>query len=72
MGLCDNISKFLADVKFWNRDVFGNIFYTKKRVLVRLKGVKNKLATSTNDFLIKLKKSLKMEYQEILSTKEDY
>ena len=72
MDLRDNISKFIAKVKVWNWDVFGNIFYRKKRLLERLKGVENKLASGTNDFLIKLKKNLKKEYQEILSIKEDF
>ena len=50
MDLKENISKFMAEVKKWNCEVFGNIFYRKKRVLVRIKEVESKLASRPNEY----------------------
>ena len=31
-----NVEKFTADVKIWNKEVFGDIFHRKKRIEARL------------------------------------
>lgn len=39
-SLSHAISRFTDKAKVWNRDVFGNLFHRKKRVLARLRGAK--------------------------------
>lgn len=51
------IKNFGDRAKVWNRDVFGNIFARKNRVLARLNGVQKALSNGPNHFLIQLEKA---------------
>ena len=54
LHLKPNVDKFTADVKIWNKEVFGNLFHRKNRVEARLKGVQTSLAFCPNDHLLSL------------------
>ena len=43
-----NFEKFTADVKIWNKEVFGDIFQRKKRIEARLKGIQSRIADGPN------------------------
>ena len=60
------IDIFIEKAKLWNREVFGNLFAHKKRVLARLYGVQKAMSNNPNDFLIQLEKSLTKEYTTIM------
>ena len=60
------MDKFTADVKIWNKEVFGNLFHRKKRVEARLRGVQTSLATCPRDHLLLLDTQLRKEYFKIL------
>lgn len=46
----------------WNRDVFGNIFQRKVRLLKRLEGIATKLLSEENERLKNLRVQLWEEY----------
>lgn len=37
--LSNVVEKFIDKAKVWNKEVFGNLFRRKKRIVARLKGV---------------------------------
>jgi hypothetical protein len=49
-----------SNLKTWNKEVFGNIFYRKKRVVGQLQGIN------------RLEKELNSEYNQILKQEEIY
>lgn len=50
----------------WNKEVFGNIFHKKRRLLARLEGIDCVRGTWDNPYLRQLQKYLWREYHEIL------
>jgi hypothetical protein len=42
--------KFTGEVNLWNQEVFGNIFYRKKRLRARLAGIQRALCLSLESF----------------------
>ena len=72
LNLDYNVKHFTREVELWNKDYFGNIFYRKKRILVRLHGIKRKLAIFLNSLMSNLQKSLQANYQENLANDEDF
>lgn len=64
--LTHSIRLFTDKVQQWNKDVFGNIFFRRKRVLARLNGTQRKLATQPSVHLVALEVELRKEYGEIL------
>ena len=54
----------------WNRHVFGNIFWRKKRLLARLGGIQRALEDYYSHGLIDLEKQLIAELEEVLSQEE--
>ena len=65
-----NVEKFTADVKIWNREVFGDIFQRKKRIEARLRGIQTRLAEGPSRHLLQLESLLRKEYFEVLQYKE--
>ncbi len=63
---------FTEAVILWNKDVFGNIFWKKKNLVARLKGIQCSLATRPSDFLVVLKKKLRLEYLGVLQQEEEF
>jgi hypothetical protein len=59
-----------AQLKRWNKDVFGNIFMRKERVLAGLGGVQQALAVKGNSYLNRLENQLLTKYHQILRQEE--
>ncbi|GAV67352.1 hypothetical protein CFOL_v3_10858 [Cephalotus follicularis] len=56
--------------KTWNREVYGNIFHLKKRLLDRLNGIQFYLSNQNSSFLINLENELMLDYNEVLKHEE--
>lgn len=54
VNLVDAISVFVTKAKEWNREVFGNVFAKKKRLMARLVGIQKAMANRPYTFLINL------------------
>lgn len=67
-----NVEKFTADVKIWNREVFGDIFHRRKRIEARIRGIQTIIANGPNEYLLNLECQLKQEYFEVLQYKEEF
>jgi ribonuclease HI len=72
LPLESNVIGFTEAVMKWNRDVFGNIFWKKKNLMARLRGIQSSLATNPNAFLVNLEKTLRFEYLTVLQQEEDF
>lgn len=59
-------------MKEWNKNFFRNLFYQKKRVIAKLKGVQLALSRNANDFLVGLKKDLRAELNEVSKLEEEF
>ncbi|XP_075649874.1 uncharacterized protein LOC142620385 [Castanea sativa] len=70
-GLYDSLNKFTSEVKFWNRELFGNIFAKKKRILACLSGIQRTMAVRPTSFLVNLEKELQLELNSILNQEEE-
>ena len=66
------VSKFIDKDKVWNRNVFGNLFHWKKRILARFRGVQIALSNNPNNFLVQLEQELRTELSEVLKLEEEY
>ncbi|XP_028121413.1 uncharacterized protein LOC114318678 [Camellia sinensis] len=64
------IEQFVVAVTTWNREVFGNIFWNKKRVLARLHGIQKALSLASNPFREDLESHLTVEYNQLLLQEE--
>ncbi|XP_075647222.1 uncharacterized protein LOC142618104 [Castanea sativa] len=62
---------FIEPVKIWNKEVFGNIFQRKSRIVARLNGIQKALANGSSSFLIGLEKQLSEEYWEVNQQEEE-
>ena len=62
--LHDAIAEFTVKAKKWNKDVFGNIFAKKKRLMARLIGIA--LANCSKAFLLNLQNQLTEEFNQLL------
>ena len=54
VNLASAISGFVSRARVWNREVFGNVFTKKKRLMARLVGIQKALANRLSTFLINL------------------
>nr|KYP56524.1 Putative ribonuclease H protein At1g65750 family [Cajanus cajan] len=64
------IAHLTQSLQDWNRNVFGNIFYEKRRLLRRLNGIARKLTHEVNPFLEDLQCRLWKDYETILTREE--
>ncbi|XP_075665606.1 uncharacterized protein LOC142635308 [Castanea sativa] len=62
--LAQVVSNFETKVTEWNKNVFANLFYHRKRIIARLKGVQAALSRNANDFLVGLEKDLRANLNE--------
>ncbi|KAJ4849688.1 hypothetical protein Tsubulata_006712 [Turnera subulata] len=69
-NMVSTTQKFVAKVQEWNKRVFGNIHWKKKRVLARLAGIQRFLENRPSPYLSKLELELKMEFDAILLQEE--
>ncbi|OMO94467.1 reverse transcriptase [Corchorus capsularis] len=58
------------NVKTWNREHFGNVFYKKQKLLSRLLGAQKALSDQPSQFLIDLDSFLRKELQLVLRQEE--
>lgn len=68
----ESINLFSKRAIIWNKESFGNIFYKKKRILARLRGIQLSLAKRPPSFLTNLKKLLRAEYSTLLENERDF
>ena len=66
------ISAFKSLATTWNKEIFGNIFVRKKKLLARKDGLQKALATRPSAFLISLEQELSLEYASILNQEEEF
>ena len=71
-SLSNAITTFTTKARIWNKDHFGNIFYRKRRICARLKGIQTTLGNNPNNFLIELEKSLLSELSTIVTLEADF
>ena len=69
--LANATATFTEKARVWNKEVFGNIFHRKKRVVARLKGIQTMLSTNLNNFLVNLERDLRKEFTKILKLEEE-
>ncbi|KAH9649730.1 putative ribonuclease H protein [Citrus sinensis] len=62
----DVAKSFTLKALDWNRNVFGNIFWRKKRLLAKLGGIQRALKDYYSHGLIDLEKQLRVELEEVL------
>lgn len=65
------ISYFQKKVVSWNKNVFGNVFHRKKRVLARLAGIQRSMARHPSVSLSNLEKELRSDYNAILEDERE-
>ncbi|XVF27194.1 hypothetical protein REPUB_Repub14bG0086100 [Reevesia pubescens] len=68
--LHDSLLSFQEVVSKWNKEVFGNIFKKKRRLLARIQGVQKALEVHANSFLYRLEQRLVSDYNEVLFQEE--
>ena len=70
--LCTATSKFADKAKVWNKNIFGNLFHRKKKMLARLQGIQTALSINPNDFLVDLEINLRAKFQEVSKLEEEF
>ncbi|KAK9994007.1 hypothetical protein SO802_023710 [Lithocarpus litseifolius] len=65
------ISRFTIRAQKWNREIFGNVFTGKKKILNRLLGIQRGLANRPSTFLTNLQDQIAEEYNQILQLEEE-
>lgn len=64
------LKEFQGVLKDWNREIFGNIFYQKKKLLKKLRDIDRRLLHGWNDHLLNSQKTTWKEYEDILAKEE--
>lgn len=70
--MVQSLHNIKEDSIIFNREVFGNIFASKKRLEARLKGVQRKLESIDSTRLVYLQKELLQDYENILFREEAF
>ncbi|KAH9666802.1 putative ribonuclease H protein [Citrus sinensis] len=63
-------SHFVQEVQVWNRDVFGNIFQRKRRLMARINGIQATLEKYSSRSLRRLEARLRNELEMVMSQEE--
>lgn len=66
-----SIALFKNEISFWNREVFGNIFVKKRKLLARLVGIQASPNYPTSSFLQTLEVDLSQELNRLLQLEHD-
>lgn len=69
-SLSESLLKLSENLQNWSREVFHNIFKTKKMLMARLAGIQAKLSLNHHRGLIKLEGRLRHELEEVLAQEE--
>ena len=72
-GMDDNLEGAIScdRAQKWNKEIFGNVFLRKKKILNRLLGIQKALAYRPSSFLIDLQEQVTEEYNQILILEEE-
>ena len=68
--MTDKICNLIGMLKVWNKEKFGNIFHTKRRLLARILGIQLCISNSPSFFLSNLEETLLNEYRAIIEQEE--
>ncbi|KAL5818860.1 hypothetical protein ACOSQ4_022702 [Xanthoceras sorbifolium] len=71
-SISEKLDNMTNKLKLWNKDCFGNLFHSKRRILARLQGVQRGLSGGFNGGLAKLENVLVDEYNKILDSEETF
>lgn len=63
MSFTSSMANFVVEVQKWNRDVFGNIFKKKKRLIACIGGIQKALETHNSRNLELLECQLMEEFE---------
>lgn len=66
------VNSFTTSAKMWNKTVFRNIFRRKEKLRARLKGIQMTLSHHPTDFLVRLEKTLRVEFVEVFELEEEF
>ncbi|WCJ29423.1 LINE-1 retrotransposable element ORF2 protein [Euphorbia peplus] len=69
-GLMEGLGELSSTLRDWNIQVFGNVFYRKRRLYNRLGGVQARLAQCCTGGLLKLERQILEELNEVLRQEE--
>ena len=69
--ICSAVANFTQKAKNWNKEVFGDIFWRKRKLTARLLGAEKALANNPSQRLIDLHKLLSGEMEKILDLEEE-
>ncbi|XP_019224694.1 PREDICTED: uncharacterized protein LOC109206328 [Nicotiana attenuata] len=70
--LLQSIDEFKKLATKWNKEVFGNIFHQKNRLLARISGIQRSASYQFSSFLQNLESELNNELNLILKNEEDF
>lgn len=66
------IPQFESTIKVWNKEVFGNIFHHKQKILYKLDGIQKSKSYPSSFFLQDLEKILTKEFISILRQEHEF
>ena len=69
--ICSAVANFTQKAKNWNKEVFGDIFWRKRKLTARILGAEKALANNPSQRLIDLHKLLSGELEKILDLEEE-
>ena len=72
IGLSSAIANFADKAKIWNKNIFGNLFQWKKRLLARLLGIQVAISIRPNSFLLELERQLRSKFHDISKIEEGF
>lgn len=63
-------AEMASRLRVWNYEVCRNVFRRKRQLLARPSGVQKALDSKPNEFLMKLDRELRSQYEEVLFQEE--
>ena len=64
------VADFTQQTRRWNKDIFENIIYRKRKLLARIGAIQRILETKPNHSLTRLEVKLQKELEEVLTQEE--
>ncbi|KAL8137253.1 hypothetical protein V2J09_003254 [Rumex salicifolius] len=66
----DALGCLQKDLRIWNKEVFGNLYYKKEKLLRRIEGIDNAIASGSPPRLLHLQSKLKRDLEDCLQQEE--
>ncbi|KAL8151867.1 hypothetical protein V2J09_021675 [Rumex salicifolius] len=66
----DALGCLQKDLRIWNKEVFGNLYYKKEKLLRRIEGIDNAIASGGPPRLLHLQSKLKRDLEDCLQQEE--